>query len=126
MQVVINTAHTHCFEETQRSQVLWEGTDGALEATMGLNLDYPKGKPDRLRFASRNEDGKSDGWSVVPTEGEWFPDAFVGSMTSLQFFVSGAASVLPTRISDALDTMRTVEAAYISSEQDGQPLPEIA
>lgn len=126
MQVVINTQHTHAFEETQRSQVLWEGTEGALEAVMGLNLDYPKGKPDRLRYAKRNEDGKSDGWSVIPTEGEWFPDAFIGSMTSLQSFLSGTTTELPTRISDALDTMRTVEAAYISSEQDGQPLPEIA
>ncbi|HTJ31373.1 MAG TPA: Gfo/Idh/MocA family oxidoreductase [Acidobacteriaceae bacterium] len=125
MQVIINTQHTHAFEETQRSQVLWEGTDGALEAVMGLNLDYPKGKPDRLRYAKRNADGKSDGWTVVPTEGEWFPDAFVGSMTSLQSFLAGVTTELPTRISDALDTMRTVEAAYISSEQDGQPLPEI-
>jgi hypothetical protein len=92
---------------------------------MGLNLDYPKGKPDRLRYARRNADGKSDGWEIIPTTGEWFPDAFIGSMTSLQSFLAGVTTELPTRISDALDTMRTVEAAYISSEQDGQPLPEI-
>jgi hypothetical protein len=28
-------------------------------------------------------------------------------------------------VDDALDTMRTVEAAYISSERDGVALPEV-
>jgi len=64
-------------------------------------------------------------WETVPTEGNWFPDAFLGSMGSLQAFVAGASTELPTRVSDALDTMRTVEAAYISSQLDGQALPEV-
>jgi predicted dehydrogenase len=120
-RVTISTNHAHMYAETQRSQVQWEGTEGALEAIMGVNLDYPTGKPDRLRFARVGKE-----WETVPTEGNWFPDAFMGSMGSLQAFVCGASTELPTRVSDALDTMRTVEAAYISSELDGQPLPEIA
>jgi predicted dehydrogenase len=120
-RVTISTNHTHTYPETQRSQVQWEGTEGALEAIMGVNLDYPVGKPDRLRFARRGGE-----WETVPTEGNWFPDAFSGSMGSLQAFVCGASTELPTRVSDALDTMRTVEAAYLSSTLDGQPLPEIA
>ena len=123
-RVSISASHMHTYNGTQRSQVTWEGTEGALEAIMGVNLDYPTGKPDRLRFAKRNPEGNSD-WEVVPTEGNWFPDAFIGSMGSLQAFVCGASDELPTRVSDALDTMRTVEAAYISSEVDGQALPEI-
>ena len=119
-RVTISTNHAHAYAETQRSQVVWEGTEGALEAIMGVNLDYPVGKPDRLRFARKGGD-----WETVPTEGNWFPDAFMGSMGSLQAFVCGASTELPTRVSDALDTMRTVEAAYISSKLDGQPLPEI-
>jgi predicted dehydrogenase len=119
-RVSIVTGHTHVFEGTQRSQVQWEGTEGAMEAVMGLNLDYPKGKPDALRFARRGS-----AWEDVPFAGEWFPDAFVGSMTSLQAFVAGVSPELPTKISDALDTMRTVEAAYTSSELDGQALPEV-
>jgi predicted dehydrogenase len=119
-RVTISANHAHTYNGTQRSQVTWEGTEGALEAVMGVNLDYPIGKPDRLRYARRGGE-----WETVPTEGNWFPDAFIGSMGSLQAFVAGAASELPTRVSDALDTMRTVEAAYLSSQLDGQPLPEV-
>jgi predicted dehydrogenase len=120
-RISISANHAHKYAETQRSQVTWEGTEGALEAIMGVNLDYPKGKPDRLRYARRGGE-----WETVPTGGNWFPDAFIGSMGSLQAFVCGASTELPTRVSDALDTMRTVEAAYLSSQLDGQPLPEIA
>jgi predicted dehydrogenase len=119
-RVTISTNHSHAYVETQSSQVVWEGTEGALEAIMGVNLDYPVGKPDRLRYARKGGE-----WETVPTQGNWFPDAFAGSMGSLQAFVCGASTELPTRVSDALDTMRTVEAAYISSKLDGQPLPEI-
>jgi predicted dehydrogenase len=119
-RVSISTNHAHVYTETQRSQVTWEGTEGALEAIMGVNLDYPTGKPDRLRYARKGSE-----WETVPTEGNWFPEAFMGSMGSLQAFVAGASTELPTRVADALDTMRTVEAAYISSQYDGQPLPEI-
>jgi predicted dehydrogenase len=119
-RISISANHAHTYSGTQRSQVTWEGTEGALEAIMGVNLDYPIGKPDRLRYARRGGD-----WEIVPTEGNWFPDAFMGSMGSLQAFVAGATTELPTRVSDALDTMRTVEAAYISSQLDGQALPEV-
>jgi len=118
-RVSISATHAHRYAETQRSQVQWEGTTGALEAIMGVNLDYPAGKPDRLRYAPFCGE-----WSTLPTQGNWFPDAFVGSMGSLQAFVAGEAAELPTRVDDALDTMRTVEAAYISSERDGVALPE--
>jgi len=119
-RVTISANHAHLYAETQRSQITWEGTEGALEAIMGVNLDYPKGKPDRLRYARRGGE-----WETVPTVGNWFPDAFIGSMGSLQAYVCGASKELPTRVSDALDTMRTVEAAYLSSQFDGQPLPEV-
>jgi predicted dehydrogenase len=119
-RVTISANHAHLYTETQRSQITWEGTEGALEAIMGVNLDYPRGKPDRLRYARRGSE-----WATVPTEGNWFPDAFIGSMGSLQAFVRGVTTTLPTRVADALDTMRTVEAAYLSSQVDGQPLPEI-
>jgi len=45
-------------------------------------------------------------------------------MNSLQQYVAGEADALPTRVEDALDTMRVVEAAYLSSEQGGFPLPD--
>lgn len=119
-RVFIVTNHGHTFEDSQRSYVQWEGTEGALHAVMGVNLDYPTGKPDTLRYAPRGR-----GWRALPTEGNWFPDAFAGSMGSLQAFVAGESSELPTRVEDAIDTMRVVEAAYISSERDGVTLEEL-
>jgi hypothetical protein len=47
----------------------------------------------------------------------------MGSMGSLQAFVEGSAKVLPTSVEDAINTMRLVEAAYISSERGGVELP---
>ena len=124
MRVHISTNHSHDFSsQMQRSYVQWEGTIGAMRAVMGVNLDYPRGKPDSLSYIrqAKNADG---GWRTLPTEGNWFPDAFIGSMTSLQRYVTGESNTLPTRVEDALDTMRVVEAAYLSSEQGGVALPD--
>ena len=124
MRVHISTNHSHDFSlEMQRSYVQWEGTRGAMRAVMGVNLDYPKGKPDTLSYIEGG-DATSNVWRTLPTQGNWFPDAFIGSMNSLQQYVAGEADVLPTRVEDALDTMRVVEAAYLSSEQGGFPLPD--
>ncbi|HVW77305.1 MAG TPA: Gfo/Idh/MocA family oxidoreductase [Alloacidobacterium sp.] len=115
-RVYIATNHGHKFQDSQNSYVQWEGTEGALHAVMGVNLDYPTGRPDTLSFAKTGE-----GWTELPTRGNWFPDAFVGSMGSLQAFVTGSADKLPTSVEDAIYTMRAVEAAYISSERSGVP-----
>lgn len=119
-RVYIATNHGHRYADSQQSYAQWEGTEGALKAVMGVNLDYPRGRPDTLRIARRGE-----GWQDLPVKGNWFPDAFLGSMGSLQAFVTGEADVLPTSVEDALDTMRTVEAAYLSSESGGVPLKGI-
>lgn len=116
-RVYIATNHGHLYEDSQRSYTQWEGTEGTLHAVMGVNLDYPKGRPDTLRFAARKGHCQT-----LPTVGSWFPDAFLGSMGSLQAYVTGAAKTLPTSVEDAIDTMRVVEAAYVSSERDGVPL----
>ena len=116
-RVYITTNHGHKFKNSQHSYAQWEGTEGALHAVMGVNLDYPKGRPDTLSLAKPEED-----WQTLSTEGNWFPDAFIGSMGSLQAYVTGDAPTLSTSVEDAIDTMRTVEAAYISSERDGVPL----
>jgi predicted dehydrogenase len=116
----ISANHSHDFHpESQRSYVQWEGTEGVMKAVMGVNLNYPVGEPDSLTCARHGE-----AWQTLPVTGNWFPDAFIGSMSSLQLFVTGQSDILPTRVDDALDTMRVVEAAYISSEQGGVPLPE--
>jgi predicted dehydrogenase len=121
-RVFIATNHSHDFDaKIQRSFVQWEGMTGAMRAQMGVNLDYPKGRPDNLEYMVRGDVG----WSDAPVSGNWFPDAFMGSMGSLQCFVQGETNVLPTSVEDAIDTMRVVEAAYISSERGGVVLPGI-
>ncbi|MGI8773136.1 MAG: Gfo/Idh/MocA family protein [Acidobacteriaceae bacterium] len=120
MRAMIATNHGLDYaRDLQHSYVQWEGTEGVLRAQMGINLDYPAGKPDFLVYA-RREDSAAES---IPIEGNWFPDAFLGSMNSLQAFVMGASTELPTSVENAIDTMRTVEAAYLSSERGGEPLP---
>ncbi|HSY03707.1 MAG TPA: Gfo/Idh/MocA family oxidoreductase [Acidobacteriaceae bacterium] len=122
-RVYIATNHGNDFGGDQISQVRWEGGQGAMVATMGVNLDYPTGRPDELRLARRSSQG-GEAWTALPCSGNWFPDAFMGSMGSLQAFVAGETKELPTSVESAMDTMRTVEAAYLSSERDGVELPE--
>ena len=104
--------------DAQTSAIQWEGSEGLMQSQMGVNLDYPTGKPDSLVFSKRGAAPQA-----IPIEGNWFPDAFIGSMGSLQRFVRGEAQDLPTSVEDAIDTMRVVEAAYLSSETGGQELP---
>jgi predicted dehydrogenase len=102
--------------------VQWEGTGGVMRAQMGVNLDYPKGRGDTLEFYPREPHAEFAA-GAQPLSGEWFPDAFLGSMLSVQRFALGEVDAMPTRMEDALDTMRVVEAAYRSSECGGEPLP---
>ena len=122
-RVFIATNHSHDFDpKMQRSFVQWEGMTGAMRAQMGVNLNYPVGRPDNLEYIVK---GGGAGWSEGPVSGNWFPDAFMGSMGSLQSFVQGEAETLPTSVEDAIDTMRVVEAAYLSSARGGVELPGI-
>jgi predicted dehydrogenase len=119
-RVFVVTTHGHDLaDESQRSFVQWEGTGGAIRMDMGLNLDYPTGRPDTLAYALRH----GDGWHSLPVSGNWVPDAFIGSMGSLQAFVEGSAPTLPTSFEDAFQTMALVEAVYRSSARGGEPLP---
>jgi predicted dehydrogenase len=116
----ISTNHSHDFDPAkQESFAQWEGMDGAMRAQMGVNLNYPAGRPDNFQYVLHN----GVGWQDLPVTGNWFPDAFVGSMGSLQAYVQGESGTLPTSVEDAFETMRTVEAAYLSSERGGTPLP---
>ncbi len=115
----IATNHNYRFgEEYERAFVQWEGTEGAMRATLGVILDYPHGKPDRVESSS----GQHAAWMEHPIDGQWFPDAFAGAMGSLQAFVEGSAKVLPTFVDDAYRTMKVVEAIYSSSQKGGEPL----
>jgi predicted dehydrogenase len=121
IRAYIATSHTQRFSpQHQQSYVQWEGTENGMRAQMGLNLDYPKGSPDTLELFYN---AGSEATSAARFEGNWVPDAFIGSMLSLQHFVAGETSILPTSVEDAINTMRVVEAAYRSSLAGGEPLP---
>ncbi len=118
----ITTNHGHAYGlRHQESYVAWEGTEGAIKATMGLLLNYPKGKPDAFEYC-RLEAGQEPTWQSLPLEGSWFPDAFIGSMASLMRYLEGGAATLPTAIDDAYRTMLLVEAAYRASDAGGVPI----
>ncbi len=111
--------HTHAFGARHAvSQIKVEGTRGAAQAKMGVNLNYPHGEPDALEVAV---DGGP--WSDVPLRGSWFLEAFEGPMANLQRFAAGEDTVLVSRVEDAFRTMAVVEACYESSARGGTPIP---
>jgi predicted dehydrogenase len=115
----ITTNHGHAYgQKHQESYVKWEGTRGAIKVGLGVLMDYPKGRPDTFEFVIL-EDGKEPEWQTDVVEGNWFPDAFIGSIGSLFAFVDGKTNVLPTAVDDALKTMAVVESAYESSDRGG-------
>lgn len=123
IRVNIMTNHGHIYgTEKQQSYVKWEGSKGAIQVRAGLNMDYPKGKPDRFEYALLDEGAT---WQTIDVEGSWFPEAFIGIMSSLMRYANGEIDVLPTSVEDAIMTMATVEAAYQSSASGGTKLPEI-
>ncbi len=122
-RVNVMTNHSHAYgPDKQQSYVKIEGSKGAIQIRAGLNMNYPHGVPDRFEYVLL-EDGEEPQWQSLQIKGSWFPEAFIGTMASLMRFVTGESDTLPTSVEDALETMATVEAAYLSSENGGTPLP---
>lgn len=120
-RVLVTANHGHNFGPAhQHSYVQWEGLAGAARISMGVNLDYPKGKPDTLEYAARRNTANI--WQSLPVSGNNFPDAFMGTMGALQAFAEGSTATLPSHFEDAFQTMALVEALYQSSEQRGYPI----
>jgi predicted dehydrogenase len=92
-----------------------EGTEGCAIATLGLLMDYPRGRMDRLEISPRS----TKEWTEVTLTGGWFPDGFIGTMSNLQRFAGGEDAALVSPVEDALQTMELVEACYLSSERGG-------
>jgi len=125
MRVVINTNHDHHFgPKYEESYIKWEGTKGAIKAKMGLLMNYPDGLPDEFEISLANEEGIYE-WKQIQLEGSWFPEAFIGTMSNLMRFKEGSDTVLHASVQDVLDTMKVVEACYISNESGGITLNEL-
>lgn len=124
MHAVINTNHDHVFgAHNQESFIKWEGTRGAIKAKMGLLMDYPNGVPDLFEYCLL-EEGKKPEWKTLELEGSWFPDAFIGTMSSLMRYKEGSSALLPTSVEDVIRTMAVVESAYLSSDNGGVVVAE--
>jgi len=115
-QARILTNHGHRFGTThQESYFKAEGTKGALKITLGLSLDYPKGKPSKLEYYQIEEQV----WKEVPLIGDWFPHAFIGSMSELQLAAEDPSYEINHDIEAGLQTMELVEAIYNSNATGG-------
>jgi predicted dehydrogenase len=122
MHAVINTNHDHDFGfHHQESFIKWEGTKGAIKAKMGLLMDYPHGVPDKFEYCIL-KDGEEPQWKEEKLEGSWFPDAFIGTMSSVMRYKNGETDVLPTSVEDVMKTMIVVESAYASSDAGGKKI----
>ena len=119
LRTVISVNHDHDFgAHNQESFIKWEGTKGAIKATMGLLMNYPDGEPDKFEYCIV-EEGKAPKWIEQKLEGSWFPEAFIGSMASIMCFLEGSSKELPTSVENVIDTMKVVEAAYVSHAAGG-------
>lgn len=125
LRAVINANHDHEFgTKHQKSYIKWEGTKGAIKAKMGLLLNYPEGAPDTFEYCLLQE-GQEPAWKTTELEGSWFPDAFIGTMSSLMRRWEGSAETLPTAVDDAIETMAVVESAYTSDSRGGVQVNEL-
>lgn len=69
LRVNISTNHGHDYgTEHQESYLQIEGTKGAIRLTLGLILDYPEGRPDKLEYYTY-EAGE---WKEAEIIGSWF------------------------------------------------------
>ena len=95
--------HSHAYARV-------EGLKGAAYIKFGLLLNYPKGEPEEIEIST---DGVS--WTKVDHVGTWFPDAFIGTMASLQRYASGEDKELLHSVDNAYETMAVVYACLESN-----------
>tara|TARA_Y100000590_G_scaffold469411_1_gene656847 strand:+ start:495 stop:1583 length:1089 start_codon:yes stop_codon:yes gene_type:complete len=99
--------HSHAYARV-------EGLVGAAYIKFGLLLNYPKGEPEEIEISTDGVD-----WTKVNNVGTWFPDAFIGTMSSLQRFAAGEDKYLPHSVENAYETMAVVYACLESSSTPG-------
>lgn len=95
--------HSHAYARV-------EGLKGAAYIKFGLLLNYPKGEPEEIEIST---DGVS--WTKVDDVGTWFPDAFIGTMASLQRYAAGEDKELLHSVDNAYETMAVVYACLESN-----------
>ncbi len=125
IRATIHTNHHHDFGyQHQESYIKIEGTGGAVKMSLGVLINYPHGIPDTFEYITAVP-GEVPEWRSKKIDGSWFPHAFIGTMEQMIRAKKGLIEMPENNIDDAFDTMRCVEAAYISSERGGVLLSSV-
>lgn len=91
------------------------GTEGVITGTLGAMYNYPHGRPDTLEWSSHRH--YPDKRFEAKLEGKWIPDAFIGPTASLMQAIQ-EDGIPETDGADNLQTLRVVEAAYLSAAEN--------
>ena len=119
LRVNLHINHNHDYApDYQESTCKIEGMKGAIRITIGLILDYPTGRPDKVEYVL--DDGK--GWRELEVQGSWFNEAFIGTMGGLMKKMDDSTYEYMNDVEDAYQTMCVVEALYASSDNGGTPV----
>jgi len=105
--------HTIVPDDDLAAKFTIEGTDGRCEGLIGLLLNYPTGRSDLLTVWHRE---LIPGGSLrLELAGRWFPDAFIGPMSSLMDAITNDTEA-ETSGKEVLGTLRVIEAMRKSHE----------
>ena len=96
------------------------GTEGVTSGTMGLSYDYLHGRADTVRWSAHDDPG---GGFETELPGRWIPEGFVGPVSSLMGAINDDTEP-PTSGRDNLNTLRLVQAAYLSAAENRSVRPE--
>ena len=104
----------HCYQfgpQKQNANVKIEGTNGVVLITLGSMLNYPNFEKDKFEIKiAKNE------WQEISLKGNWFPDAFEGTMSNLQRFIHKEDKILETSVEDTINTMKLIDALIKSKD----------
>lgn len=95
------------------------GTEGVASGTMGLSYDYPHGRADTVRWSAHDDPA---GGFETELPGRWIPEGFVGPISSLMGAIDDDTEP-PTSGRDNLNTLRLVQAAYLSAAENRSVRP---
>lgn len=112
LRCALSLNHTYQYgPKKQSANVKIEGTNGVIFITLGSMLNYPNFEKDIFEIKTKGKD-----WEEINLVGNWFPDAFKGTMSNLQRFVHKEDSKLETSVEDALETMKLLDALLKSKD----------
>ncbi|MET0392823.1 MAG: Gfo/Idh/MocA family oxidoreductase [Chitinophagaceae bacterium] len=115
----ILTNHCHPYGPgCEQASVKFEGSRGAAKIGLGVLKNYPAGEPDTFEYTVM-QNGNYTGWKQKEMAGNWFPDAFAGSMMQVMLAAQGAIDRPDNSVEDCIHTMACVEAAYRSDAAGG-------